>query len=211
MSDMISHKHKLQLDLSIMAVCSLCSTIPFGSLPDFPPHENWFRTYDNSECPMLIRRSMQNEPHGFPWHQNLDSLAAASRSCPLCAIVHQGFQMWLVHYEESRQTAFYQEFKDFYEDAVPHGQRLFLSRRIGGGPGFDVFAREPGGRGNYLLTGVVFSVSKGTRLSHGASCMVMDRKITNSRQSSISQSATTTTRPRLGVDVQLRYCCIFPG
>ncbi|KAK8096054.1 hypothetical protein PG999_014076 [Apiospora kogelbergensis] len=143
-----------------MAVCSLCSTIPFGSLPDFPPHETWFRTYDNSECPMLLRRSMQNEPHGFPWHQNLDSLAAASRSCPLCAIVHQGFQMWLGHYEESRQTAFYQEFKDFYDDAAPHGQRLFLSRRIGGGPGFDVFAREPGGRGNYLLTGVVFSVSK---------------------------------------------------
>ncbi|KAK8102131.1 heterokaryon incompatibility protein-domain-containing protein [Apiospora sp. TS-2023a] len=144
-----------------MSVCSLCSTIPFESLPDPPSYQGFSRIGDQSECPALSVNAAQDGLYGFPWHHDLASLATASSSCPLCAIVQQGFQRWLGFFEESRRTEFYTEFKDVYDDTVPHGQRLFLTKRFGDGPGFLVFAKQPARRSSLcLLTGVVFSVSK---------------------------------------------------
>ncbi|KAK7972559.1 hypothetical protein PG988_006693 [Apiospora saccharicola] len=123
-----------------MRNCSLCSTIPFGSLPDPPSYQGFSRIGDQSECP---------------------ALSIEPTSCPLCAIVQEGFQRWLGFFEDSRRSKFYTEFNDVYKDTVPHGQRLLLTKRFGGGPGFVVFAKQPARRfGLYLLTGVVFSVSK---------------------------------------------------
>ncbi|KAK7996718.1 transcription activator of gluconeogenesis [Apiospora arundinis] len=145
-----------------MVLCSLCSTIPFGSLPDHPPDKGLTLAGDMNECPVLIIDPEHKEPYGFPWHQDLNSLAESASSCPLCAIVQEGFQKWLGYFEESQRKPFYAEFKETYAESVPHGQRLFLTRRYGGGPGFIVLARETTRRWSslYLLTGVVFSVRK---------------------------------------------------
>ncbi|KAK6827546.1 heterokaryon incompatibility protein-domain-containing protein [Apiospora arundinis] len=102
------------------------------------------------------------EPYGFPWHQDLDSLADSASSCPLCAVVQEGSQKWLGHFEEFRRKPINAVFKETYTGSVPHGQRLLLTRRYGGGPGFIVFTRETMRRRSalYILTGVVFSVRK---------------------------------------------------
>ncbi|KAK7917749.1 hypothetical protein PG985_011357 [Apiospora marii] len=146
-----------------MGICSLCSTIPFGSLPDPPSYESWFRIGDQSECPAFSVKPTENDAYGLPWHQDLASLATVSNACPLCAVVQEGFQKWLGYFEESRRTEFFTEFKDVYNETVPHGQRLFLVKRFGGGPGFIVLAKQPAMRKRLclcILTGVVFSVSK---------------------------------------------------
>ncbi|KAI1086968.1 HET-domain-containing protein [Rostrohypoxylon terebratum] len=145
-----------------MALCSLCRAIPFNQLPE--PHsldDGWCRVFDESELPLMMCRGHEHGPEnpiGYSWHLGLGALAASADTCTLCSIIHQGVQRWLSHFEQGRQTQFYEEFQDTYSYSVPTEERLWLTKRFGGGPGFVVLARESRGGEIHLLTGVAFSV-----------------------------------------------------
>lgn len=146
-----------------MALCSLCRAIPFNQLPEPHPLDGgWCRVFDVFELPLLVCGGHTHGPEnpiGYPWHLGLDALAVSADTCVLCAVIHQGAQRWLSHFENGRQTQFYEEFQDTYDYSVPAKERLWLTKRFEKGPGFVVLAGDPGnGRQVHLLTGVTFSV-----------------------------------------------------
>lgn len=147
-----------------MALCSLCSAIPLDSLPPHHPTEGYMRTFDEDDLPVIVCRHEykhdSEHPIGYPWHPDLDSLVASAPACALCSVVYQGFQNWLSIFERGKGKKFFTEFRDTYTDDVPNGERLWLTQRYGGGPGFNVLVKHQKPRKIYLLTGVAFSVDE---------------------------------------------------
>lgn len=149
-----------------MALCSICQSIPFSSLPDPPNSIGCIYVGDNKELPILIphdRNAPPDDQLWFAWHQHLDALAeSAATGCSLCVLVHAGAQTWMKHYQHESETN--KGFKEFREDRmlVTKGQALYLTKRFGGAAGFIVLVRPKAtSRGTYLLTGVGFSVDGG--------------------------------------------------
>jgi len=153
-----------------MALCKLCQSIPFTSLPLVPEGLNSStRLGDKNELPVLFRRSKSNDefskledPIGCAWHKCFDALAESARTgCPLCNIVQAGVQIWLDHYQEVERTP---AWNYFYKKshAVPKEETLWLTKRFGGGDGFIVLVRNPIKNGIYFITGVNFAAEAGS-------------------------------------------------
>lgn len=143
-----------------MALCSRCLAIPFGNLPDHPPTDRFQRLFDETEAPMICCGHEQQQPLGYPWHADLASLAASMPACVLCAAVHEGFQVWLNHFERGEKKQFYVEFRHIYNESVPNGERLWLTKRPSGAPGLSVLAKDSRRPENvHVLAVVAFSVT----------------------------------------------------
>ncbi|TVY80634.1 hypothetical protein LSUE1_G004553 [Lachnellula suecica] len=150
-----------------MSLCDLCLSIPFDSLPA-PPEPGsssivsskrdlvqlWYETENKIGVPL-------HDPIGFPYHENLDALAASSPSCTLCAAVQSGVDLWIEDYRDAEKSDQY--FLQFLKDEISGGgQRLWLTKRFSGTPGFLVLVRIPDyTTGVYLMTGVGFTAEAG--------------------------------------------------
>ncbi|RWA08174.1 hypothetical protein EKO27_g6932 [Xylaria grammica] len=141
------------------SICATCQSIPFSALPALPaaPEVGFSRLADHNDLPIPWFESPN--PTGFPWHSDLGALAASSGTCSLCNVVQAGVQQWC----ERRSTALQNKFSIMTHaddaDPVPERQRLFLTKRNNGAPGFLVYPNHPLSRSAvYLLTGVAFSV-----------------------------------------------------
>ncbi|KAI0420361.1 HET-domain-containing protein [Xylaria grammica] len=141
------------------SICAICQSIPFPALPALPapPNVGFRRLGDDSDLPIL--RFEGPGPIGFPWHTDLGALAASSGTCCLCNVVQAGVQQWC----ERRATALQNKFPEMTSaheiNPVPERQRLFLTKRNKGAPGFLVYTQHPSTQSDvYLLTGVAFSV-----------------------------------------------------
>ncbi|KAK2764993.1 hypothetical protein FQN54_008692 [Arachnomyces sp. PD_36] len=155
-----------------MSLCNFCQGIPFDSLPT--PEEPYGSSLiaDNSELiqfwwglddPLYELK----DPLGFPWHEDLNALeASAGSGCPLCSLVQKGAQSWIEkHREPGKGALFWREFHQKTEP-IPHGQRLWLTRRFGGGDGFTILVRNPNLKNAvHLLTGVAFCVGSNDPLA----------------------------------------------
>lgn len=152
-----------------MALCTLCQTIPFDTLPSVPESVQNLGTFitDNYRLPQLggLKRdsndSKEDSLPGFPWHESLASLQQhAEAECPLCIVVQAGVQIWLDNFR--REEKEYRGWNEFTRNshAIPSGQRLWLAKRFGGGDGFVILVENPLNSygGLYLLTGVNFCV-----------------------------------------------------
>ncbi len=157
-----------------MALCKLCQSIPFASIPSVPKGLNCStRLGDNKELPVLFSRTETKDELvqlkgslGFAWHQCFDMLAESARTgCPLCTIVQTGVQIWLDHFQEVEQTdpAWHHFYKKSF--ALPKDETLWLTKRFGGGDGFIVLTRNPIKKGVYFITGVNFTVEAGSPMA----------------------------------------------
>lgn len=124
--------------------------------------DRFSRTFDESELLSLWCEYEKQRPLGHPWHTDLDSLVASVPACVLCATIHKGFEVWLSHFERGQKQQFYVEFRDTYDDTVPNGERLWLTKRPSQGPGLAMLARNPQDHRNFhVLAIVAFSVDAG--------------------------------------------------
>lgn len=153
-----------------MALCSLCQSIPFTSLPEAEQSTGVTYIADNRNLVQLWypdKDAASKENPGFPWHEHLDALAKSTLTgCPLCGLVQAGVQKWIGHYRYEAENN--KSFKEFDEKRtpIPEGQRLWLARRFGAGAGFVVLV----GNGSSsklvnLLAAVGFTVDKGMSLA----------------------------------------------
>jgi len=147
-----------------MALCSICSNIPFFSLPQPHALSSFTRIADNDDMPELISDRKQiadDSALGLPWHEDIDALATFAKICPLCSLVQKGVQSWLDLYEDALRNN--KGFVEFHASLtpIPTGEQLWLTKRYGGGPGFIVLVRNRARRGTILLTGVSFGVVGG--------------------------------------------------
>ncbi|KAE9363904.1 HET-domain-containing protein [Stipitochalara longipes BDJ] len=175
-----------------MALCTLCRSIPFVSLPSVPEGQDGLsRVADNIEMPELWWRSRDNnellllkDSIGFAWHESFNALEESAKAgCPLCILVQSGVQIWLDYFREAERT--YPGWRQFYKDSepIPDEERLWLTKRLGGGDGFMVLARNPvKDHRVFFLTAVNFSVEAGSDLASKFSLRPMERD-SGSRQS----------------------------
>jgi hypothetical protein len=170
-----------------MALCNLCQQIPFASLPSLPEgQDGGCRVADNKEMPEIWwTRKSNNEPAqlkgpiGFAWHESFNALAeSAQAGCPLCTLVQTGVQIWLDYYREAERTDLgWIEFNKG-DQPIPSEERLWLTKRFGGGDGFLVFARNPISKHRvrvYFLTGVNLSVDVDSVLASKFSLRPIER------------------------------------
>jgi hypothetical protein len=104
---------------------------------------------------------------GYPWHPDLDSLAASASDCALCQVVHKGVQNWLRKFKEGKAKDHWKIFAKKFAYPLPEGRVLYLTQRYGGGPGFNIMVetkRAPGD--TYILPGVAFSVDESRLQAH---------------------------------------------
>lgn len=161
-----------------MALCDLCLTIPFLSLPSPPLFPiSSARNAELREGFSLEGEEIRNGrgeigvPIGFPFHRDLDALQSSAETCPLCEIVQGGVRAWIdiwddedarCHSSSSEPSAF----RD--RQPIPMGQQLWLTACANGAQGFYVWAKNPTRRvrpGLNLLTTVGFSVESSRYLS----------------------------------------------
>jgi hypothetical protein len=148
-------------------LCSICSTIPFSSLPPPPLPSGFFPIADEDNLPELFydgsERISKDSALGFPWHENLDALDTSAKLCPLCKLIQKGVKAWLPFYNEASANS--KPFVKFNKSkaSTPRGQQLWLAKRFGEGPGFIVLVRGSNeARRLILLTAVRFSVEAST-------------------------------------------------
>lgn len=157
-----------------MSLCSLCLTVPWLSLP--PPGKDLIvaRVADKDE--MLVvhyNRSADGvpdsqapqQPMGFPFHENLETLAFSAKLCLLCGVIQNGVQAWINHWEEAaKNNKGFIEF-DIHRHPIPTKQKLWVTKCYGGAMGFYVWAEHPEKKSLYMLTAVAFSVDRESPLS----------------------------------------------
>jgi hypothetical protein len=149
-----------------MVLCTICSTIPFASLPPPPLPSGSIRIADKDNLPELwyedSKELATDSVLGFKWHENLDALAVSANSCPLCDLTQKGAQAWLELYEDaSNNDKAFVEFNKSHS-SIPQGKQLWLTKRFGGGPGFIVLLRgRKNARRVILLAAVSFAVRTG--------------------------------------------------
>jgi hypothetical protein len=149
-----------------MSLCSTCSIVPFSSLPPAPlPTSSTLIAGETNLPELWFKDSETVTEHsdlGFPWHEKLDALAASAKLCPLCELVQKGAQAWIDRYEENSKNN--KSFVEFNKNnsSIPSSQRLWMTKRYGGGPGFIVLVRgEKDSQRVVLLAGVGFAVDEG--------------------------------------------------
>ncbi|KFA70604.1 hypothetical protein S40285_04681 [Stachybotrys chlorohalonatus IBT 40285] len=135
-----------------MALCTLCYSIPFATLPDSPCCTNFHYVAGQSELIEYMNVGDIDEEDlfakdavlGYPWHENLETLksAAAKSGCPFCLTVQAAAHSWIELYQKATSSSkFYTEFiKDYAVDFTQ--QRLWLTKRAGKGSGFSVYVRS---------------------------------------------------------------------
>jgi hypothetical protein len=163
-----------------MALCSRCLAIPFQSLP--PPHLGGFPLYrvfnlpdiQNTQCLCSeadeVDENGEESEHalGYPWHPDLDSLAASASDCALCQVVHKGIQNWLRKFKEGKAKDRLKNFGKQFDFPLPEGRVLYLTQRFGGGPGFNIMVETTriSRTDHYILPGVAFSVDESRLQAH---------------------------------------------
>lgn len=153
-----------------MALCDLCLSVPFLSLPSTPLVRSSRAVTSNEEIQQASfspepGEDIQNEaeeargPFGFAFHRDLNGLESSAKSCPLCKIVHAGVRAWLDIWNDAatNDKAFIELRMD--DHPIPTHQQLWLTARSNGQQGFCVWAQNPAEESMfYLLTVVGFSV-----------------------------------------------------
>ena len=157
-----------------MALCNLCQSIPFASLPPVPKclYSSTI-VGDNKELPVLFCCNeasneflLVEDPIGFPWHKGFDALSESAKTgCPLCTIVQTGVQIWIDHYRKVEKIN--PRWNHFYKKsyACPQEETLWLTKRFGGGDGFILLARNPIKKGIYFITGINLAVEAGSTVA----------------------------------------------
>lgn len=154
-----------------MALCDLCLSVPFLSLPPLPLWADLISTFSDNEETIEVGflsgtgEDVQDEteetrgPFGFAFHRDLNGLESSANSCPLCKIVHTGVRAWLEMWNDAASDD--KVFIEFHRDSrpIPTDQQLWLTARSHRQPGFCVWAQNPVERSwFYLLTIVGFGV-----------------------------------------------------
>lgn len=161
-----------------MALCDLCSSVPFLSLPSPPPGLNSVGPVArNNEIKQAgftsgLGEGIQNEaeenrrPFGFAFHRDLSGLESSANSCPLCKVVHAGIRAWLdIWNDAATNNKLFIEF-DIDRESVPTDQQLWLTACSNRQQGFYVWAQNPARKALfYLLTVVGFSVESSQYLA----------------------------------------------
>lgn len=195
------------------------SRYPIREPPRSPPTDRFQRLFDETEAPLICCGHEQQQPLGYPWHADLASRAASMPACVLCAAVHEGFQVWLNHFERGEKKQFYVEFRHIYNESVPNGERLWLTKRPSGAPGLSVLAKDSRRPENvHVLAVVAFSVTASELLRKKPClifflpcyyCIANLSSLTNRQPSSPCYTATST-RTRLRFSAQSQFCCRVP-
>lgn len=153
-----------------MALCKLCSSVPFTSLPlPIPPYgimHIWNELINivpgDEEGP---DGSDNTEPIGVAFHENLGALALSSKSCAICAIVQAGVQ--------KRQDTLQEAWASILRASSGEPERvlrhlnlskapLWVTAPYSGAQGFIVWAHHPSEpRHICLVAAVGFSVDSG--------------------------------------------------
>lgn len=154
-----------------MALCDLCLSVPFLSLPSLPSSLDAISTVARiSELKQVGFSSrpgedIQNEakegrcPFGFAFHRDLSGLESSANSCCLCKIVHAGVRAWLDMWEHAAAND--KAFVEFQRGnhPIPTDQQLWLTACSNRQQGFYVWAQNPANKSwFYLLTVIGFSV-----------------------------------------------------
>lgn len=153
-----------------MALCDLCLSIPFLSLPSTPRVRSISTVAGNEEAKQVSFSSrpgedIQNEaeetrgPYGFAFHRDLNGLESSAKSCPLCKVVNAGVRAWLDMWNDAATNN--KVFIEFHRASqpIPTDQRLWLTACSNRQQGFYVWAQNPAEESMfYLLTIVGFSV-----------------------------------------------------
>lgn len=159
-----------------MSLCSLCLAVPWSSLPPPRKFELGCKTADEDDMLAFGFRLPEGhespdnqalqQPLGLPFHENLETLAQSAKSCPLCAVVQSGVQVWINSWEDAAKN--YKQFIVLRMDSepIPVKEQLRITKRLGAVQGFIVWAKNPKEQNMYyLLTAVGFSVDSGMALS----------------------------------------------
>lgn len=146
-----------------MALCDLCLSVPFLSLPSPPPGLNSLSTFANNEETIQVGIRKESEetrgPFGFAFHRDLNGLESSANSCALCKIVHTGVRAWLDTWNDAATND--KVFIEFRRDSqpIPTNQQLWLTACSNRQQGFCVWAQNPARKSwFYMLTVVGFSV-----------------------------------------------------
>lgn len=161
-----------------MALCSLCSGLPFTDFPRLSPQ--WKDDYaeDGEFMVYYFPNGGRLGPYsttlprivGTPYHENIGALAESAKTCPMCAFVQAGVQAWLVSWNKVAGT------KKVIGShgslgALPSEEMLWLTRLFGKDQGFCVWTRNrriprrnrgDSYEGLYLMMLVGFSVEERT-------------------------------------------------
>lgn len=154
-----------------MALCSLCSSIPWTSLPLPKLFQGTYRLADHDELLEVclnystdpsVDKEEPKEPFGFPFHENLATLAKSAKDCQICRIAQQGVDIWINNWEDAtRGDKYYIVFgRDRY--LVPEKEQLWITKTYGRAQGFYVWARHPDEKYKFnLMAAIGFGVDKG--------------------------------------------------
>lgn len=160
-----------------MALCSLCSSLPFTNFPYFKQTGLWVLN-DGGRDVLVADFGEEDSCDPIGFHENIFALAESAKTCPLCAVVQAGVQVWhdswskvvgdntLLRYDEGAG----------FSGALPVDERLWLTEKpwkTSRGEkfhvydGFCVWAMNPLSRENgsyhfYMLTVIGFGVDEST-------------------------------------------------
>lgn len=155
-----------------MALCSLCSTLPFNGFPAFSPRDRPKVAGDDEFVVVNLPEwtgPKLPDPIGFPFHENLSALAESAKTCSLCAVIQAGVQAWLVSWDKVAGTKkFVQGTSPYpFSGYFPLEERLWLTEISPETPGFCVWTEAQRVRTDvndgfnfYLLTMVGFSAEE---------------------------------------------------
>lgn len=164
-----------------MALCSLCSSLPFTNFPRFKETGIW-TAYDSGHEVLVADFGPDDfgqrdlwDPIGF--HENISALAESAKTCPLCGVVQAGVQAWLDSWKKVVGTdTLLQYDTSGLSGALPVDERLWLTEKprnpsrgekLHVYDGFCVWAMEPLSRQDgryhfYMLTVIGFGVEEST-------------------------------------------------
>lgn len=151
-----------------MALCSLCSGLPFTGFPRFTP-SRIEQLADDRELIVAHFDSGKRlpDPIGVPYHENINALAESAKTCDLCAVVQAGVQAWRCSWKEyARSDGEPGGFENLTWKS-PLEERLWLTETATEKQGFGVWALNRGWapQSLYLLALVGFCVEERTCIS----------------------------------------------
>ena len=146
-----------------MALCQLCSSIPFSELPDFPPSfDNTQSKWDYIHAFIENTANRHGGPPGWPHHPTLEALSVSATSCELCRLILDQVDLFIAEFRAAEQDEF---FRRTFNKGYPTF-KLWFTKRRGGADGFWVIStgRERGRdrESIFLLAAVGFCVEEGT-------------------------------------------------
>lgn len=154
-----------------MALCRLCLSLPFSSLP-LPPTPQVITQVGDE----LISIDSGDEGDvgsqenckltGITFHEDLEALTVSAKSCVLCAIVQAGVLLQSDALNEAVKQSGPEPGEIMrLRQLVPSNVRLWLTEPYDGARGFYVWARQPKRQHKLnLMAAVGFSVNSGMTL-----------------------------------------------